>query len=408
MILAVTGPLFILGSPRSGTTAISTALSEVTGFAMKGEGHVWPLLLHLEQMATRYSDGVMDLAGAAADLELASFIEKMAAELPAIFAKHYEPWADRWIDKTPGAGMLEAVPRLSKLYPGGKFILMKRHPIEAVRSMQRRFPDRTFQAHCANWASTYETWLRVKNGPKLPVLEIEQADLILNPREAASTLSHFLVGDESLVDDLLMASGQRGIEQTAHPSIIPSIDTVDWTNTEKEDFIALCEDTATGMGYSIRQTIYRDTKGVSSLFWPRVNTSTSYTDNINNYCYPIKGGFQLCPNVNPSYPVTISYRNVAVEGGSSLSFGYAREFANGPDLSISIDVRHASKGDLISHNDVPARITAIADASIYLGDRGGLVDIDIQLCIPAGQTPDHGTIFLYRPLIVPAGTPIGD
>src|SRR5687767_11132337 len=145
-------PIFVVGSVRSGTSAMMHALRDGAGIRGFNEGvlaQLMPVLLAaignhygtFNQKPTTMlgsvpreflENGIKNLFGRA-------FVETMGT--------------GRWLDKTPGgAPMINACPTLLEIFPEAKFIFCKRRGVENVLSRQRKFPGRSVEAHCEGWA----------------------------------------------------------------------------------------------------------------------------------------------------------------------------------------------------------------------------------------------------------------
>ena len=118
------GPLFILGAPRSGTTAMVAAIAALHRFGrFATEGH---FIYLIGDALARIVEGRLNPNCVARDRERAlAIIRNMLDEMYG---------GAPWIDKTPGVQQIKVVPALAQLYPGARFIFMYRPVVEAVRS----------------------------------------------------------------------------------------------------------------------------------------------------------------------------------------------------------------------------------------------------------------------------------
>ncbi len=170
-------PTFVIGSVRSGTSAVMASLRQGAGLPGFNEGvlaHLLPRLLsdvqhhyaeHHQHQGTMLGSvpeeflttGIKNLFGKA-------FVETMG---PAV-----------GLDKTPGGpSMVEACPSLLEIFPKATFIFCKRRGIENVLSRQNKFKGRPFERDCNEWAQTMEAWLQTAPLLGQSAIAIDQADM---------------------------------------------------------------------------------------------------------------------------------------------------------------------------------------------------------------------------------------
>lgn len=189
------GPIFIMGYPRSGTTAMATALG---GLGRLGpystEGH----FLYL------FSNGIKRLAAGKLnevsmlrpEPQREKFLAAFAGLVNTVFSPTDDPHDTTWIDKTPGLAQLNAIPGLLPLWPDARFIFLYRPPHDAVRSNIANWPDRMTGREvdaAERWLECQRAWRRHR--PLLPrhhVAEIFQPDMLARPAEVAATLQSLL------------------------------------------------------------------------------------------------------------------------------------------------------------------------------------------------------------------------
>jgi hypothetical protein len=185
-------PVFIVGSPRSGTSILALALLGA-GYAGYGEGNFLSLLHRLDDDIEAHfkvfgSDNV--------DV-LTTHIDKQAlkADLFAVLRTHVEARisGEPWLDKTGNPEMIAAIPILRVLWPESVFIFAKRRAIENIASRLRKFPDHDFRYHCADWARNMAKWRQIRaEQPGLKFLEIDQQDIATAPSTVARSICRLL------------------------------------------------------------------------------------------------------------------------------------------------------------------------------------------------------------------------
>jgi hypothetical protein len=126
-------PVFIIGSPRSGTTALAWSLARHPAFWTHGETQLLIDLFGDGRLERNYRrraapDGSwLDDVG----IEREEFLAFVGAGLNALITER--SGGRRWVDKTPGYTLM--LDTVADLFPGAKFIHMLRDGRSAVHSM---------------------------------------------------------------------------------------------------------------------------------------------------------------------------------------------------------------------------------------------------------------------------------
>jgi hypothetical protein len=186
-------PIFIVGSPRSGTTVVMRALESLDGFyAPHIEGHLMAWLL----------EGVSKVIGDPAhykqpflptsichgeNLEkllswLGWAIDGFEREVAGARAK------GRWIDKTPDIAQIRSLPTLQRIFSHCQIIFTYRHPRDVVLSTRKVWdPNTPDKELLKRWVSLHQEY-RQKIRPKLDlgrVLEISQERIVSSKRRGS-------------------------------------------------------------------------------------------------------------------------------------------------------------------------------------------------------------------------------
>jgi len=206
-------PVFIVGSVRSGTSAIMAALREgaqIPGFNEGVLAHLLPALLSVvREHYSKQHQKPMTMLGSVPE-------EFLATGIKNLFGKAFvETMGEaRWLDKTPGgASIIAACPSLLEIFPNAKFVYCQRRGIENVLSRQSKFGG-DFEVHCQSWASTMEAWLEVSPQLGAAALAVDQRDMALEPDAVGGRLAAFLGLSQAQRDGIGEVLRGRRLEQT--------------------------------------------------------------------------------------------------------------------------------------------------------------------------------------------------
>ncbi len=192
----MSSPIFVLGSVRSGTSAMGYALTHGAGIPGNDEGHVSTLmqmvLNSIETVTTNFpGSGDRYLLSA---LDAQGFKAYVINYFQAFFEQRYPSGV--WCDKTPsdfdGAPAVRVAPLLLEMFPNARFIYCQRRGIENVLSRMTKFPQTPFWYHCRSWAGTITAWHEVRKGLGDRWLEVRQERMALEPEKVADELTQFL------------------------------------------------------------------------------------------------------------------------------------------------------------------------------------------------------------------------
>ena len=244
-------PVFIVGSPRSGTTILVRALAAV-GYHGYNEGNFLPLMNIIDRVVDNhfgiYAKPNPNVLAAQVDPKvLKRRIENIFKELTDALNK-----GPLWFDKSGNAEMIQAIPVLRRLWPGSVYIFAKRRAIENVVSRVKKFPAHDFEHHCADWAKNMAAWRQVRE--ELPAgvyLEVDQQDLIRNTEATAANISNFLELGEERLETLINIFQSRRPQETAQGSALRtySLESLGWSEAEVAIFKKHCDPEMKAYGY---------------------------------------------------------------------------------------------------------------------------------------------------------------
>ena len=196
----VLGPLFILGFPRSGTTAMAKALARLERFGAYGpEGHFLYLFAGpLNRIAKGEFNSNSFLQGEGVPQIVLGEFRALANRL---YSARGDPADTVWIDKTPDVLQVRAVSAIDRLWPDARYIFLYRPPADAVRSSLALWHDRVAgreRATAQRWVECQESWRGVREQLAGRYAEVFQPRMLAAPDRVAAALQPVLDlrGDE--------------------------------------------------------------------------------------------------------------------------------------------------------------------------------------------------------------------
>jgi hypothetical protein len=245
-------PLFIVGSPRSGTSALVDAVLSV-GYEGFREGSFLSLMWSIDQMIDRhYASFAIENAAV-----LVSAVDKsnLKNNIFDIFRRITSDLnqSHPWFDKTGNPEMIWAIPIIRRLWPTSIFIFAKRRAIENIISRMKKFPGHKFEYHCADWAKNMAAWRAIrKELPQDTAIEIDQQEMIRHPESVSSKLCSFLqmeAGCEATLQATLRSSRPQQTQEGSANRVY-SLAATGWSDEQVRIFLRYCDQEMEAFGYS--------------------------------------------------------------------------------------------------------------------------------------------------------------
>ena len=235
--------VFVLGSPRSGTSELGNTIASQLKLPWLGECHAAPFFATASKALANPQ---------ISDNGLTRFMKKQDYQNLIVEetkrAYFYAHGSASFVDKTPGVLMISATPFLLECFPFAKVIYIRRNGISNVLSRMAKFGG-SFERHCADWAAALNEWTKVRG--QLPhYLELRQEDMLVKPELVAKHLTEYLQVshlEDSVKDSL--RSGSR--ERTGAGLGRQTLADTGWSPEQISSFRKICGRTMEEFGYAI-------------------------------------------------------------------------------------------------------------------------------------------------------------
>jgi hypothetical protein len=239
--------VFIVGSPRSGTSITFYAMRKVMQLPGLGESHVFPIfqrMIHdFYRYATEFSENKEVLAH---NLDTRLFKNSLFNYIRELYARVYA--GNRWVDKTPGGEGVRGIPLIMDAFPDAKIIIARRTGIETVNSIRKKF-SLPFDHACNIWTVAAKETMQIRQ-LGIGVLEVDQFDMTNNPINTGQRLSSFLGHPEKAAEMAEFFASTRTDQLSKHDwSRRVTLDDAGWTDAEKEMFVKICGPMMQAFGY---------------------------------------------------------------------------------------------------------------------------------------------------------------
>jgi hypothetical protein len=194
--------IFVIGSPRSGSTLLQRMLSSHSAIFSCPEPHIITPLAHLgyyetvEKAPYDHLRAVDAIRGFVEELpkKEEDYLAACRAYTDALYSRRLETSnKSLFLDKTPAYALV--LPFLAKLYPKARYIVLTRHPIAIFTSYTSSFFDGDYKAaHQFNpildrYVPAMARFL--KNRP-VPLIHVRYEQLVTNPQKEVNKILSFL------------------------------------------------------------------------------------------------------------------------------------------------------------------------------------------------------------------------
>ena len=231
--------VFIVGSPRSGTSVLLRAIQSQFGLPARGESHVIPALakaIHeLRLYYERFKDSPEDIL--IHDLPLSEFERALFDRIRQFYGDQF---GDRgWVDKTPSDEAVYSAGLIRRVFPDARIIVTNRNGIEVVESYRRKF-NASFEDAARNWASVMRGVEKL-TAANPDILVVDQFDFTNNAGAAGGRIAEYLGRPELGGEVAAFLQSNREDKLSGHDwSRRVTLDDVDWSEKDCATFVEIC------------------------------------------------------------------------------------------------------------------------------------------------------------------------
>ena len=247
-------PVFVIGSPRSGTSILAWALAHHSEFWASGELHILYGLFGLGhgwvkekfEQERKLPEGWFEEE----KVELDEFLSYLGLGLNALFTNRSK--GKRWVDQTPlHASMTD---ELSKMFPGASFLHILRDGRDVVESMvnfQNAIPASqqpvllandlyppwagNFKEACLTWRASVEAATEFSKREPARCLTVRYGDLVTDTAGTFRKIFEFLkVRDEEASAEYLMTTRLHSSHPTGAPPPAGQVSRQSWKSWSPE------------------------------------------------------------------------------------------------------------------------------------------------------------------------------
>jgi Sulfotransferase family len=248
-------PVFVLGAPRSGTSAVAQALGIATRYGGYNEGQVLDLLNPLQHALGRFYQSKARIPPTDREtMMIMKFPESYFVDaISALFADTMRKLfpSHHWCDKTPTVDMIWAAPAFRKIWPNAKFIFLKRRAFENLRSRILKFREVSFEDQCLEWTANMKAWRVIREELGGSALELDQHFLAQHPKRSARAIGALLALAPAEIAELGRVLRRHQPERTtANVLDVSDAAALNWEPAQWAVFDRVCGPVMAAYGYS--------------------------------------------------------------------------------------------------------------------------------------------------------------
>ena len=257
------GPVFIIGCPRSGTSATAWAIAQHPDFsAFEEEMILWQLLSGPRSLSNIYRSSYAVKLNMLKSRHISydDFLGYMGIGFDRMCADITR--GKRWVEQTPENTMVAS--EISRMFPTSSFIHLIRDGRATVNSMiHSGFPTEwanDFPKACRVWKNFIEKGLIFEHENKERTLQIRQERLLAEPHEVMRDIFQFLCAEtcakagkfllkNTLNSSFKIINQPQKPESTDLATNRPANPCADWTDDMKATFRSIAGETMADLGY---------------------------------------------------------------------------------------------------------------------------------------------------------------
>lgn len=254
--------LYILGSTRSGTSALRNAIAD-TRYKGFGEGHLVPVLTEIIDSVRSNS-----ATGLGADVP-GNGLSCLRGDdlLRSLFAGYERYLADFLqspyiVDKTPTVTPIRAAADLARFHSNAKFIHCSRRHVDNVQSKLKKFPDKALENHAREWADCHDAWFEARHvlqDRASGFLEINFHEMAEDPSGTAARIGRYLELDPREISavETYLQSQRPQANQDRDLTKFLKLSELQWNETDKQRFVEITSKVGMILGYGL-ESYYDD------------------------------------------------------------------------------------------------------------------------------------------------------
>ncbi|HDY92153.1 MAG TPA: hypothetical protein ENH67_05740 [Pseudoalteromonas sp.] len=257
--------LLIVGSPRSGTSALGKACRKALKAQAHGESHaIEGIAKALHDTEAFFEQSIT--AGISGNLVNAIPKTVMLAEHLNMLRRIYRLYYGNniYLDKTPGTPMLHSLPFALMAWPNAKVIFCKRRAMENIQSRLIKFPKVSFSQHVKQWKQSFIAWRRTRQIINQLLkrndwfIEVDQFDMAISASLVCNRLSEFLQLTNSEERRLLnqLCSADRPEQTSVITAKAKSLSEFNWSEAQLVELKEHCDKEMRLQNYSYDNAYY--------------------------------------------------------------------------------------------------------------------------------------------------------